>query len=121
MEIDIGEDVDYQQKINKTTKFTNNPKTITIVEPESNQLEGEDININPPSKTCKSSYTLKTFKPIEQIQKKVSLEDFEVLRQLGKGSYAKVYLARNKNSNLLVALKAVEKRFIEKVTIHNKE
>lgn len=44
---------------------------------------------------------------------KVTLDDFDVLKLLGKGSYGKVYLVRFKKDKQLYAMKAMSKRLIE--------
>ncbi len=51
----------------------------------------------------------------EKDKKKLSIEDFEVSFTLGKGSYAKVVLAKNKNSQKLYALKIIDKKFLKRV------
>ena len=51
---------------------------------------------------------------MEQVGKKVmSLDDFEIIRLLGKGEYGKVLLVQKKNSNQLFALKILKKKLIE--------
>lgn len=45
--------------------------------------------------------------------KRISLEDFEKLKVIGKGGFAeKVYLARKKDTGNLVAIKTMCKKFI---------
>jgi len=51
----------------------------------------------------------------EKFKKKWSLENFEIIRKLGKGSYAKVSLAKNIKTGELFAIKEIEKYFVEKV------
>jgi len=46
---------------------------------------------------------------------KISIKDFEKLGFLGKGPYSKVYLANKINTNKKVALKVINKVFIENV------
>ena len=46
---------------------------------------------------------------ILQKGKLYSLNDFDVIRQLGNGAYAKVYLAKNKNDEKEYALKTISK------------
>jgi serine/threonine protein kinase len=53
----------------------------------------------------------KRLKSKEQID--VNLEDFEKLKVIGEGGFAeKVYIARNKQTGLLCAIKTVSKKFI---------
>ena len=42
----------------------------------------------------------------------VSLEDFEIVKKIGTGSYGKVFLARHKPLNILVAIKQLEKKTV---------
>jgi RAC serine/threonine-protein kinase len=49
-------------------------------------------------------------------KKRLSIKDFEQLKQLGKGSFAEVYLARNMSNNKLLAIKILDKYFMHKVS-----
>jgi hypothetical protein len=44
-----------------------------------------------------------------------SINDYDVISVLGKGSYAKVILGRNMNTGDYRAIKCVDKRFLQKV------
>jgi hypothetical protein len=46
---------------------------------------------------------------------KKSLEDFEILYTLGKGSFGKVVLGHNIHTHQQYAIRYVSKRFVEKV------
>ncbi|KAI4372079.1 hypothetical protein MLD38_010361 [Melastoma candidum] len=48
-----------------------------------------------------------------------SLDDFEIGRPLGRGKFGRVYLARERKSKYVVALKIVFKQQIEKYRIHH--
>lgn len=48
-------------------------------------------------------------------RKKISIEDFEISYVLGKGSYAKVVLAKNIHSLKVFALKIIDKKFLKRV------
>jgi len=48
-------------------------------------------------------------------RKKISIEDFEISYVLGKGSYAKVVLAKNIHSLKDYALKIIDKKFLKRV------
>ena len=39
---------------------------------------------------------------------KIGIDDFDLLKTLGEGGFGKVYLARNKKTEKLLALKAVD-------------
>ena len=49
--------------------------------------------------------------------KKTSIDDFYLTKVIGKGSYAKVVLGMNLNSNKVYALKIIDKYFLKKVRI----
>ncbi|KAG1441818.1 hypothetical protein G6F46_013236 [Rhizopus delemar] len=42
-------------------------------------------------------------------QRKVTLDDFEILKLLGRGAYGKVMMCRHKESNQLYAMKVLKK------------
>ena len=44
--------------------------------------------------------------------KSCSIDDFEILSQIGRGTYAKVLLVRHKKDSKLYALKMLKKKFI---------
>ena len=46
---------------------------------------------------------------------KYCFEDFEIIQNIGKGVHAEVYLAKNVQTDTLVALKVNEKLYMEKV------
>ncbi len=48
-------------------------------------------------------------------KRKISIEDFEISYILGKGSYAKVVLAKNISSLKDYALKIIDKKFLKRV------
>jgi serine/threonine protein kinase len=64
------------------------------------------------SKTKSSTSDLSS--PDRSPIKRLSIKDFDLLKQLGKGSFAEVYLARN-SSNTLLAIKILDKHFMQKV------
>ena len=46
------------------------------------------------------------------INYKISLKDFKIIKQIGKGSFGKVYLVYSKNLNEYFAMKVLNKKFI---------
>ncbi|XP_077228759.1 serine/threonine-protein kinase Aurora-3-like [Tasmannia lanceolata] len=48
-----------------------------------------------------------------------TLQDFEIGKPLGKGKFGKVYLAREKKSKYIVALKVIFKQQLEKYRLHH--
>lgn len=46
-----------------------------------------------------------------------SLKDFEIGKQLGKGKFGHVYLARERRSGFIVALKIIYKAELEKAKV----
>lgn len=52
--------------------------------------------------------------PHSLISRSFTIDDFEIGRPLGKGKFGNVYLAREKKSHFIVALKVLFKSQIEK-------
>jgi serine/threonine protein kinase len=52
-------------------------------------------------------------------RKKWTLADFDIGRALGKGKFGNVYLAREKNSKFIVALKVLFKSQIQKANVEH--
>ena len=48
--------------------------------------------------------------PIKKAESKVTLEDFVVLKIIGKGAFGRVYKVKHKKSNTLLAMKVLSKR-----------
>jgi 3-phosphoinositide dependent protein kinase-1 len=91
----------------ETTEMQNVPNGIEI-----NNI----INIEPLNNTLNESSNTSsvTSSPINP-GKKVSIKDFEIISELGKGAYAKVVLARYILTNKNIAIKILNKNFIHKV------
>ena len=53
-------------------------------------------------------------KDIEEGKKLISLSDFDIMKLIGKGSFAKVYLVRNRFNNKIYSMKKLNKPFIKK-------
>lgn len=49
--------------------------------------------------------------------KKLSLDDFDYIRNLGKGSFGEVILVKKRNDEKLYAMKAIDKNFLYKVKL----
>ena len=49
----------------------------------------------------------------EESEKSISLEDFDILKLIGRGSFAKVYLVRNKSNQKIYSMKKLDKPFIK--------
>ncbi len=47
--------------------------------------------------------------------KKFKISDFELLRKLGSGKFGTVFLSREKSSKLLVVLKVMKKKDLERI------
>lgn len=62
--------------------------------------------VDPASEWIKKSWSKKK-------QKKVSINDFQQIKDLGSGKYGQVYLAREKKTNFVFALKIIEKKLIK--------
>ena len=51
----------------------------------------------------------------QKAHKKTSIEDFEVIKLLGEGAYAKVYQVKHKATNRIYAMKVIVKEYMHKV------
>ena len=49
--------------------------------------------------------------------KKISIDDFEQIKELGSGKYGQVFLAREKKSNFVCAVKIIEKKLLQEEEI----
>ena len=74
----------------------------------SNEKLIPNLSISEPSTNRTSIFTSRSSLDSSNI----SLEDFETLKLLGKGSYGKVYLVKNINSNKVYAMKVLDKQFL---------
>jgi serine/threonine protein kinase len=54
----------------------------------------------------------------EKAQFKWSKDDFEIIQQLGRGKFGMVYLAREKSSRYIVAIKRMDRIELEKNSFH---
>ena len=68
----------------------------------------EDLNI-----VVNSEHFIGKNESIED-KKVISLNDFDVLKLIGKGSYARVYLVRNKSNQKIYSMKKLNKPFIKR-------
>ena len=59
----------------------------------------------------------------EELNKKVSLQDFELVKLLGEGSFGKVVLVKKRDTGIFYAMKILKKKVIEerKQTKNTKE
>lgn len=83
------------------SKTKSSPDNSCIVNDNINSKEKENNNDN--KEECVSP------------RKKISIEDFEISYVLGKGSYAKVVLAKNIHNLKIFALKIIDKKFLKRV------
>ena len=67
-------------------------------------------------KSHNSSHSPQT-KATKPQAKKLSMEDFDYVRTLGKGSFGEVILVQKKNDQKMYAMKAIDKNFLYKVKI----
>lgn len=44
--------------------------------------------------------------------KELCIEDFELIKNIGKGKFSEVFLGRHKTSNLVVGVKILEKAYL---------
>lgn len=63
-----------------------------------------------------TNYFLKESATLRKRRMKPKTKDFDIVTQIGQGGYGAVYLAKKKDSNEIVALKTVNKKFFSKET-----
>ncbi|XBW34511.1 hypothetical protein QEN19_000058 [Hanseniaspora menglaensis] len=63
-----------------------------------------------------NNYFNKESATLRKRRMKPKTKDFEIVTQIGQGGYGAVYLAKKKDSNEIVALKTVNKKFFSKET-----
>ncbi len=84
-----------------------------------NEEKLDDDSDKPPlesSKLTSTSSTDSIYKMDSSKNKKISsIDDYEIIETLGKGSYAKVDLGKNIYTNNLYAIKNINKTFVERV------
>ena len=97
---------------NKNTDNKSQPK-ISLISKRST-TEGDDVNLTyVKSSTINSQFFDGKIDVKDYIQQlgKDSLDNYEKISLLGKGSYSSVYKVRNKNTNLFRAMKVIQKNF----------
>ena len=52
------------------------------------------------------------YQPTHDGESAIGLEDFELLRVIGRGSYAKVFLTEQKRTKRLYAMKVIKKELV---------
>lgn len=83
-----------------------------LIEPKINKINENQENMTQPKKTSPKP-AIKT-----QQSKKLCLDDFDYIRNLGKGSFGEVVLVKKKSDEKLYAMKAIDKNFLKKVVLH---
>lgn len=86
-----------------TLASSNTPKGI------SNQLNSP-LNYNSPPKAQNSAVFPETEK---KVIRKQSISDYQLIKEVGRGSYGKIILASNKKTKQLVAIKIMDKFFLD--------
>ncbi|CAD8192009.1 unnamed protein product [Paramecium pentaurelia] len=84
---------------------TNETQKMTSVQMPSKQQQEETMGQS-------SEMNLHFSSQQEQARKKLSIDDFEMLNQLGKGAFGKVYKVKKKDNSKIYALKAMNKKQI---------
>ena len=77
---------------------------------KSNELMSKKVPVKKLKKSS-SEYNLTTLNS----QKNQRIKDFEILKELGRGAYGTVHLAKRDNDGNQYALKVVDKMFLSKV------
>ncbi|KAF7666680.1 hypothetical protein LDENG_00096800 [Lucifuga dentata] len=109
------------QNINHATQpklgsLQNHPKTnVTKVNPEPAKSETESVKREKPqNKPVKNDST-----NASASKKRWNLENFDIGRPLGKGKFGNVYLARERQSKFILALKVLFKKQLEKAGVEH--
>ncbi|XP_066869656.1 aurora kinase A isoform X3 [Kogia breviceps] len=89
-----------------------------VSRPLSNTQQGEQPRLPPPGNNPEKEVASKQ-KNEESKRRQWALEDFEIGRPLGKGKFGNVYLAREKQSKFILALKVLFKAQLEKAGVEH--
>lgn len=118
-EVSNKENYEFQiQKINFLTNEQNFKKFNCDLSINCN-IEESKIMTSPENPCNINEKNNKTNPETSSPKKKISIEDFEISYVLGKGSYAKVVLARNIHTLKVFALKIIDKKFLKRVRLIN--
>ena len=79
----------------------------------------ENVSLSIDTEKCSHDNIYVIDSPTDSPRKKNSINDFDIIQALGRGSYAKVVLARNIFSGMQYAIKIIDKKFLEKVISFN--
>jgi serine/threonine protein kinase len=75
----------------------------------------EQRNKNPIDPSCSTNNSTENLQnSTKNIPKKMTITDFKVIRNLGKGAYAKVISVKNIHTGKNYAIKVIDKTFIER-------
>lgn len=99
-----------EQEVDEWIKVLNEVKNgkNSINDQNNNAVNNNETNNNDNRNTDN-----KDTKPAE----KVTLDDFEIIKTLGRGSYGKVTLAKNKHDNQIYALKSISKEVLQQYSL----
>ncbi|XP_004484680.1 aurora kinase A [Dasypus novemcinctus] len=98
------------------------PQTTPVSHPVSKPLNNtqKSEQSQPPASGSNSGKELESKQKKEESKKRQwALEDFEIGRPLGKGKFGNVYLAREKQSKFILALKVLFKAQLEKAGVEH--
>ncbi|KAK7915631.1 hypothetical protein WMY93_011392 [Mugilogobius chulae] len=108
------------QNINPVIQSVNpmpQPKAASS-QPKPPKAQEIKLNMETP-KTITEPSKIEKNKPTKGSQKPWSLENFEIGRPLGKGKFGNVYLARERQSKFILALKVLFKKQLEKAGVEH--
>lgn len=121
--LSISDTKQYGDTAKKSMELMPPPKLPLVPKPDSNQIEQKHHNVNNiETKENKDGEDEKVSSSSKdntdnQSEKKWTLSDFEIGRPLGKGKYGNVYLAREKKSRFIIAMKVLFRAQIDQAQI----
>jgi hypothetical protein len=106
--------INYQQQNDKMSELTQQKAEVTksiLLEKYSKQKKVKEAQMN--SETTESGYK-------KLLKSRMSLDDFEIIKMIGKGAFGEVLLVKKKDTGEILAMKKLNKKDMlkKKQTFH---